>query len=241
MHTLIVVLASLSCLLFGFAAATHLGARARTLLTDKLKKERERALTGSSKELTALKAEVKRLKSGKKESKGDGDGGKKAEKLKKELQSAKDTHANEVKKLKEKVDTAEAASAGGDVTRLDAALKKAGKGLDEILSAFVGDQGQKAALLSDSTGIAIASAGDADTIDGAAAAASMLTSIPKQLNNLIPLEQHFTFQLHDGSNSIVGNAFESHGELVALTCVGKKAPTPNSIKATLASLNSALE
>lgn len=241
MHTLIVVLASLSCLLFGFAAATHLGARARALLTEKLKQEREKALKGSSKELSSLKAEVKKLKSGKKDSKGDGDDGKKADKLKKDLQSAKDTHANEIKKLQEKVDTAEAASSGGDVTRLEAALEKAGKGLDEILAAFVGDQGQKAALLSDSTGITIASAGDTDTIDGAAAAASMLTSIPKQLNNLVPLEQHFTFQLHDGSNSIVGKAFESHGELVALTAVGKTAPTPNSIKTTLASLNSALE
>jgi hypothetical protein len=241
MHTLIVVLASLSCLLFGFAAATHLGARARSLLTEKLKQEREKALKGSSKELSSLKAEVKKLKSGKKESKGGGDNSKKADKLKKELQSAKDTHANELKSLQEKVETAEAASSGGDVTRLETALEKAGKGLDEILAAFVGDQGQTAALLSDSTGITIASAGDSDTIDGAAAAASTLTSIPKQLNNLVPLEEHFTFQLHDGTNSIVGQAFESHGELVALTAVGKAAPTPNSIKTTLASLNSALE
>lgn len=248
MHTLIVVLASLSCLLFGFAAATHLGARARALLTDKLKQEREKALKGSSKELTSLKAEVKKLKSGSKSSKsgksskgGDGDGGKKAEQLKKDLQSAKDTHANEIKKLKEQVSTAEAVSSGGDVTRLEEALKKAGKGLDEILAAFVGDQGQKAALLSDGTGITIAKAGDTDTIDGAAAAASMLTGIPKQLDNLVPLKQHFTFQLEDGANSIVGQAFESHGELVALTTVGDHAPSKNSIKTTLASLNSALE
>ncbi len=241
MHTLIVVLASLSSLLFGFAAATHLGARARALLTDKLKVERAKALSGSTKELTSLKAEVKKLKSGKNDSKGDGGSNKKADKLKKELQSAKDTHANELKKLQEKVDSAEAASSGGDVTRLEAALKKADKGLNDILAAFVRDQAQTAALLCDATGITIASAGDTDTIDGAAAAASVLTSIPKQLNNLVPLEEHFTYQLQDGTNSIVGNAYESHGELVALTSIGKDAPTPNSIKSTLASLNSALE
>ena len=146
-----------------------------------------------------------------------------------------------MKKLKEELGAAEAVGAGGDVTRLEESLKKAGKGLDEILAAFIGDQGQKAALLSDGTGITIASAGDTDTIDGAAAAANMLTSIPKQLDNLVPLKEHFTFRLEDGANSIVGQAFESHGELVALTAVGDRAPSANSIKSTLASLNSALE
>jgi hypothetical protein len=242
MHTLIVVLSALSCLLFGFAAATHLGARARALLTDKLKQEREKALKSSSSELGSLKAEVKKLKASNKGGQGgDSDESQKAEKLKKELQSAKDTHANELKKLKEQLSSAEAESAGGDVTRLEEKLKGAGKGLDQILAAFVGDQGQKAALLSDDTGIMIASAGDTDTIDGAAAAASMLTSIPKQLNNLVPLKKHFTFQLEDGTNSIVGKAFESHGELVALTTVGPHAPSANSINITLDSLTTALK
>lgn len=242
MHTLIVVLSGLSCLLFGFAAATHLGARARALLTEQLKKEGQKAIGSSSQEVSALKAEIKKLKGGKKGGKkGGGDSSEKAAQLKKDLQSARDTHANEIKKLKEQLSSAEAVGAGGDVTRLEEALKDAGKGLDEILTAFVGDQGQKAALLSDASGIAIASAGDADTIDGAAAAAGMLTSIPKQLNNLVPLERHFSFQLQDGKNAIVGQAFESHGELVALTSVGPRTPSSNSIKTTLASLSSALE
>lgn len=238
MHTFIVVLTGLSCLLFGFAAATHLGARARALLTAKLKRENQRIIGASDQELSSLKAEVKKLKAS---SKGGKDDAKKLAQLKKEQQSAKDTHSNEVKKLQEQLSSAEAVGAGGDVTRLESALKDAGKGLDKILAAFVADQGQEAALLSDATGISIASSGNTDTIDGAAAAASMLTSIPKQLNNLVPLEQHFNFQLEDGKNSITGQAFESYGELVALTCIGPKPPSANSVKTTLASLNSALE
>ncbi len=253
MHTLIVVLACASALLFGFAAATHLAARARKLLTVKLKSEQEKSLGSGSKELTSLRAEVKKLKasnkgSGKGGGKGKGKGkesesgsDKKSEKLKKELQSSKDIHANAVKKLEEELIAAKAAGSGGDVKRLDAALTKAGKRLDEILAAFIGDQGQKAALLSDASGIVIAKAGNADTLDGVAAAANMLTSIPKQLNNLVPLDQNFNFRLDDGTNSIAGRAFESDGELLALTSVGERAPSENSIKRTLASLNSALE
>lgn len=238
MHTLIVVLASVSCLLFGFAAATHLGSRARSLLTDKLKSEKEKALKASKKELGSLKDEVKQLQTSNEQGKEDS---KKKEKLTKELKKASDGHAKELADLQKKLTTAEAISAGGDVTILTAALEKAGKGLDEILAALVKDQGQTAALLSDATGISIASAGDTDTIDGAAAAASILTGIPGQLNNLVPLHQHFSYQLEDGAHSIVGLAFESAGELIALTTIGKEPPSKNAMQSTLASLNTALE
>ena len=137
MHTFIIVLTGLSCLLFGFAAATHLGARARAQLTDKLKRENQKALGSSDQELSSLKAEVKKLKASSKSSK---DGDKKTAQLKKDLQSAKDSHSNEMKKLKEELSSAKAVGAGGDVTRLDTELKDAAKGLDKILAAFVGDQ-----------------------------------------------------------------------------------------------------
>jgi len=238
MHTLIVVLASASCLLFGFAAATHLGARARDLLTAKLKAEKEKALKGTKKELGSLKNEVKQLKEGATKSKEDG---KAAEKLKKQLKSEKESHAKKLASLEEELTAAQLASAGGDISKLEEALGKAGRSLDEILAALVSDQQQTAALLSDTTGIAIASAGDADTIDGTAAATAMLTGIPKQLNNLVPLNKHFSFRLEDGTNSIVGHAFESDGELLALTTVGKGAPSSKAIETTLESVNSALQ
>ena len=65
-----------------FAAATHLGARARSLLTDKLKTEKERALSTSKKELGTLKEEVKKLKASNGKGKEDS---KKTDKLKKDL------------------------------------------------------------------------------------------------------------------------------------------------------------
>jgi Skp family chaperone for outer membrane proteins len=238
MHTLIVVLASASCLLFGFAAATHLGARARSLLTDKLKTEKERALSSSKKELGTLREEVKKLKASNDKGKEDTS---KSDKLKKDLKKAEDSHAKEVDKLQKKLAEVEAINAGGNVKKLESALKKAGKGLDDILNAFIKDQGQTAALLCDGDGIVIAKAGDGDTIDGAAAAASTLTGIPKKLSGMVPLENHFSYRLADGSNSIVGHTFESAGELIALTTVGTEPPSANAMKSTLASLNSALE
>lgn len=251
MQTLSVVIASASGLVFGYATAAHFGSRAKDALRSSLTSDKEKALKKSKKEIATLKGKVENLdelseqrKELEKKVKTAEAEAKTAQKQAKELGEANESlakqHADELARVQEELEEARLA-AGGDTTKLQAALDKAGKDLDPILKTLVDHEEQTAVLLADGNGIVIASAGDKDTVDGVAAAASILTGIPQQLNGVLPLDTNFSFHLQDEASAIVGRTFESSGELIGLTSIGKAAPSEQAITTTLASLNAALE
>ncbi|MCP4444364.1 MAG: hypothetical protein GY811_03340 [Myxococcales bacterium] len=121
-----------------------------------------------------------------------------------------------------------------------AALGSAGASLDAILATLVEHDGQQGALLGDANGIIIAKAGDKDTVENTAAASNTIVTLPQKLDGILPLDKHFTYQLEDGENAIAGRAFESEGELLALTTVGKTAPNQATLVAVIESLSAAL-
>tara|TARA_R110002073_G_scaffold142117_3_gene293656 strand:- start:5057 stop:5953 length:897 start_codon:yes stop_codon:yes gene_type:complete len=139
-------------------------------------------------------------------------------------------------------EAAPAVAAPIDDTNADliAALGSAGASLDAILATLVDHEGQTGALLGDINGIVVAKAGDSDVIENTAAASNTLVSLPQRLDGMLPMNQHFTFALQDGKNAISGKAFESEGELLAITTVGAKAPKQSSLNAVAESIMAAL-
>ena len=232
MEPLSLVIASAAGLAFGYATAAHFGSRARTLLNA----DKDKAQKKSDKEISALKDEVGELKSTAEEAKKLESATKNAER---DLQKLKKGHADDLAKVQTKL--AEAEAALPNTKKLDVALQDAGKNLNTILKALLDCEGQTAALVADANGINVGSAGDSDTVDGGLAAASILTSIPKRLNDLLPLDTNFSFRLQDGKHSIVGRTFESDGDLLALTTIGETAPSEEAMEATLRCVNSALK
>ncbi len=240
MSTLQIVFASASGLVLGYATASHLGSRARSALESSLKREQEKLLKGSKQEIKELEANVKKLK-------GEGE---QVAKLEKSAAKLKTEHEKEAKAHKESLakiqaELEEAKANSGAAATMSPALQKAmdaaKSGLDDILKALVDHEGQKAALLADSSGIAIASAGDQDSIDRISAATGTLTGIPKQLDTVLKLDETFSYQLSDGKHSIAGCSLVSAGELIALTLIGTQAPSPAALVGAVERLTAALE
>ena len=139
-------------------------------------------------------------------------------------------------------ETTAPSAAPDDDTNADliAALGSAGASLDAILATLVDHEGQTGALLGDINGIVVAKAGDSDVVENTAAASNTLVSLPQRLDGMLPMNQHFTFALQDGKNAISGKAFESEGELLAITTVGAQAPKQSSLNAVAESIMAAL-
>jgi len=162
-------------------------------------------------------------------------------KVEAQLASALADTAKAVEEAKEEAASAAPAEAGEVVNaELIAALGSAGASLDDILATLIQHEGQTGALLGDINGIVVAKAGDSDTVENTAAASNTLVSLPQKLQGMLPMNQHFGFELHDGENAISGQAFESEGELLALTTVGTTAPNESSLRAVVDSVKAAL-
>lgn len=165
-------------------------------------------------------------------------------KVEAQLASAMADTAKAVEEAKEQAASAAPAEASeaGEVANAEliAALGSAGASLDGILETLIQHEGQTGALLGDINGIVVAKAGDSDTVENTAAASNTLVSLPQKLQGMLPMNQHFGFELHDGENAISGQTFESEGELLALTTVGTTAPNEASLQAVIDSVKAAL-
>lgn len=245
MSTLHIVLASASGLVLGYATAAHFGSRARALLASSLKREQERALKESKSDIKQLQAKVDELE----EEEGSRDAlsaklaelEKRAKELEAERNQNSQAHTEALAALQAQLDEVKAGAGDAMSSELSTAIDAAKGGLDDILKALIEHEGQKAALLADASGIAIASAGDQDSIDRISAATSTLTGIPKQLDSVLPLGESFAYRLTDGKHAIAGRSFEADGDFMALTTFGDAAPSDAAISGALSSLRSALE
>ncbi len=162
-------------------------------------------------------------------------------KVEAQLASAIADTAKAVEEAKAEAASAAPAEAGEAVNaELIAALGSAGASLDGILETLIQHEGQTGALLGDINGIVVAKAGDSETVENTAAASNTLVSLPQKLQGMLPMNQHFGFELQDGENAISGQTFESEGELLALTTVGATAPNEASLQAVIDSVKAAL-
>lgn len=245
MSTLHIVIASASGLVLGYATAAHFGSRARALLASSLKREQDRALKKSQTDIKQLQAKVEDLEED--EASRETLSAKVAEleirasELETERNKNAQAHTEAMAALQVELEEVKSGAGGAMSPELSTAIDAAKGGLDNILKALIEHEGQQAALLADASGIAIASAGDQDSIDRISAATSTLTGIPKQLDSVLPLGESFAYRLTDGKHAIAGRSFEADGDFMALTTFGDTAPSDAAIIGALNSLRSALE
>lgn len=245
MSTLHIILASSSGLVLGYATAAHFGSRAKSLLESSLKRDQDRALKRSATEIEGLKTTVDDLQKGEENHAKLSVKLTELEKRAKELETERErdgkTHTDELARMQNQLEELQAQ--GGDAinAELSAAIAAANGGLDDILKALIAHEHQNAAVLADSSGIIIASAGDQDSVDRISAATSTLTSIPKQLDSVLPLGESFAYRLTDNKHAITGRSFVSAGDLIALTTIGDEASADASLRGALVGLRSSLE
>ncbi|PID38378.1 MAG: hypothetical protein CSA65_04955 [Proteobacteria bacterium] len=156
-----------------------------------------------------------------------------AAQLEGELKQQGDKHAEELA----------AARAGGGMSLEDAIARFAGAGgaLDEILGILCTEQGQESAVLADSNGIVVASAGDKELRDGIAAVAQLLTKLGGQFEGMIPFGTVRGFDLRDAESKVLaGRATMLSGEVVAVATFGPHPPDGSALDGAIASLTAAL-
>ena len=146
--------------------------------------------------------------------------------------------AAEIRRLR--ADLAATGKEGSAAT--DNAFADANGSLDKVLETLLDKEGQRAAVLADSNGIVIASAGDKDLRDGLAAAAELLSKVGGQFGGVIPLGTVRGFSLADAESLVLsGRAFDAAGEKLALATYGSRRPNEQILDGAMASLSSALE
>lgn len=122
-----------------------------------------------------------------------------------------------------------------------ATFAQANGALDQILNILVQTQGQTAAVLADSNGIVVASAGDHALRDGVAAVAQLITRLDSQFQGMIPFSVVRAFDLKDSDQNVfAGRAAAISGETIAVATYGQHVPDPSMLDGAIAALSAAL-
>jgi hypothetical protein len=159
------------------------------------------------------------------------------------LQTEVKTRTGEIKRLRSDViSLREANRAELSLEDSVGLFSDAAGNLDGILRVLIEYESQDAAVLADSGGIVICSAGTSDMSEGMATASQLVAALGAQLKDMIPFEAIMAFNLRDAGNSVItGESFEAAGEHVILATFGSRAPAAQTLTGAKSSLIAALE
>jgi hypothetical protein len=165
------------------------------------------------------------------------------EKSKEEQESLQEMvrrRGDEIQRLRADMD--ERGQAGADLESSVEVFAGAEGSLREILDILVQREAQQAAVLADSNGIVVASAGDTDLRDGIAAAAQLFAATSNSFDGMVPFGALQSFAVRDRESVVLsGRAFDAAGEAVALCTYGSRLPSERALDGAMASLSAALD
>lgn len=185
-------------------------------------KQAERLASDSAKKLEELMADFKR-----------------AQQESTSLGEVVKRRGEEIKRLRAEM---EQGRGGSDLESSVELFADAEGSLRQILDILVSREALQAAVLADSRGMVVASAGDEELRDGIAAAAQLFSKTSSTFDGMLPFGALQAFSVRDGQSVVIaGRTFDASGEQVALCTYGSRPPSERALDGAMASLSAALE
>lgn len=158
------------------------------------------------------------------------------------MAAAENKRNDEIRRLRAELSAAHDAAGGAGLESSVEVFADTDGSLQRVLQTLLDHEGLRAAVLSDTNGIVIASAGESVLREGIAATAQMMSTIGGRFEGMVPFGEIRAFAVRDAEAvTIAGRTFQAAGETVALATYGNRAPNERVLDGALASLNAALE
>lgn len=158
------------------------------------------------------------------------------------MAAAENKRNDEIRRLRAELSAAHEATGGAGLDSSVEVFADNDGSLQRVLQTLLDHEGLRAAVLADTNGIVIASAGEAVLREGIAATAQLMSTIGGRFEGMVPFGDIRAFALRDAESvAIAGRTFTAAGETVALATYGSRIPNERVLDGAMASLNAALE